>query len=321
MATLSITAGTGGFTYTISNFDQNFTTGNGYYRAGLTVWQFTEEAASISGIVSDSIVYAGTSGSKSISKWVPYAAGTYTFWAWAQGAGQYWPAGSATVTVKAADVTPSISSFSVSPVSGTVQGSCSWSIQNGSSAVSYEIRASASYPSSYLSGYSKGTYSYGTTSATISFNGAGKYYVWLILYKNGSYVAHTTTTVTTSLSKPSTWSWSSTESSAFSNKGAITNLTRSRWNAFIAQANLAIKYYNAVNGANLTLIYDSYQMGTSKIMYADSFNGVCAGINNLCSGLGVSNTGISKVSTGGTIYGHYFTDLSGALNRAINKME
>lgn len=220
-----------------------------------------------------------------------------------------------------APVIPALSSFSVSPVSGTLQASCSWGITNSKSTVTIEIRASESSPSNYqTSGYQKGYYSYSVRSSTINFDKSGTFYVWINLFDNGSYIGSILKSFTTSLSKPSSWSWTQSELNAFANKGEITLLTRTRWNSFLSQINLAISFYNSSRGGSLAQISSGEIMGTDKIMYAVSFSSVCQKLNNLCSYVGVSSCGISSVATGGTIYGYYFTNLSAALNRAISAM-
>lgn len=322
MAKLTLTSGTGGFTWRISGLSNPFSSAN-YKKAGITIYKFTQEAASISGIV-DYVTATSSGTSTSVSHWVDYSPGTYTFWGFTQtaaGDAYYWPIQDSLdgVSVTVEDDTPSISSFTISAISGTLQGRCKWSIDNNKSGATYEIRASASRPSSYTSsGYSKGTYKYGTTSATISFDSSVNYYVWLNLFYDGDYIESSLERFQPDLQAPSTWSWTTAESNAFSSQGSISKLTRTRWNAFLEQVNLAIVYCNEAKGSSLTQVCDYEQMGTDKIMYASSFTQICKKINNLCSYLGVSGSSISSVSSGGKIYGYYFTNLSAALNRAIN---
>jgi hypothetical protein len=220
-----------------------------------------------------------------------------------------------------APVIPALSSFYVSPVSGSLNVSCSWGITNNKSSVTTEVRADVSSPSNYqTSGYRKGYYSYSTTSSTITFDKSGTFYVWINLFNNSEYVGTIIRTVTTSLSKPSLWNWTQSELTAFANKGNITALTRTRWNEFLSQINLAISFCNSARGSGLSTITSGQMMGTDKIMYATSFSAVCQKLNAVCSSSNVTGCGISSVSTGGTIYGYYFTNLSAALNRAINTM-
>lgn len=322
MAELTLTGGEGCFQWTISGLGSSFTTAN-YKCVGITIYKFTQQASSINGIV-DSIA-SGAGGTTVTSGWIKRDPGDYTFWGFAQAAnGKYYPIQDSldgvSVTVESGVTLPSIKSFSISTVDGTLSGDCEWSIGNADSGVTCEIRASTTRPSDYEDdGYQKGEYGWRITSDTISFNGANKYYVWLNLYYDGKYVETSITTFTPDLEKPSKWSWTSAETNAFNNKGKITALTQTRWNAFIAHVNLAISYYNEANSGNLTLIYDASKMGDDKILYAEDFTSVCGRINSLCWKFGVQDTAISSVSKGDAIMGSYFTTLSSALNRAINK--
>ncbi len=220
-----------------------------------------------------------------------------------------------------APVIPALSSFYVSAVSGTLKVNCSWGINNNKSSVTTEVRANTSSPTNYqTSGYQKGYYSYTTNSSTITFDKSGTFYVWINLFNNGEYIGTIIKTVTTSLSKPSLWYWTQAESNAFANKGDITTLTRTRWNEFLSQINLAISFCNSAKGSGLSAIASGEMMSSDKVMYAVSFSAICQKLNSLCSSYGVTGCGISSVSVGGTIYGYYFTNLSAALNRAINTM-
>lgn len=249
---------------------------------------------------------------------------TRYLWVWAGDVTQYswYTYAGCTVTATYTGTAPEISTFSASQVSGTLTANCSWSITNNASTVTTEIRASTSTPSNYQTdGYTKGSFNYATTYATISFNSVGTYYVWLNLYNSGSYIGSKVVSITLSLTKPSAWSWTTAESTAFANKGAVSTLTSIRWNAFIAQINTAISYYNSAYSGSLTLIADSYKMGDDKILYASAFNIVYARLDALCAKAGVTGSGVSSdVLSGGIIYGSYFTSLSAALNRAIAAM-
>lgn len=103
-ATLTLTGGQGTLTWRISGLSQNFTTGNGYVRAGITEDQFTVGGVdSISGIVD--YRNAGSSGGTSVSGTLDYPPGTYEFWGFTETQlGGYWPAGHDTVTVDDVEV-------------------------------------------------------------------------------------------------------------------------------------------------------------------------------------------------------------------------
>ena len=98
MATLRLSnLGDGYVQWTISGLSNNFTTANGYISAGITMYQFTQSKPQISGIVSD--VYAGSSGTKTVTGTEYVGAGRYQYWGYTEGDGMYYPAGTASVTI------------------------------------------------------------------------------------------------------------------------------------------------------------------------------------------------------------------------------
>lgn len=102
MPSLSLSGGKGKFTWQIRDLSSAFATGS-YIKAGITKYQFTQEASSISGIVDSVSAWAGNTSKNTPSREVTYSPGTYTFWGWTQaGNGKYYPlsGGSATVTVQ-----------------------------------------------------------------------------------------------------------------------------------------------------------------------------------------------------------------------------
>lgn len=100
MASLTLQGGVDGFRWYITGLGNNFTTLNGYVLAGITKDQFTVGGTtSISGVVSS--VAASLNGTTSVTSWCNYAPGTYQFWGFTlTKLGGYWPAGTATVTVR-----------------------------------------------------------------------------------------------------------------------------------------------------------------------------------------------------------------------------
>ena len=100
MASLSLTGGQEEFSWRITGLSSGFSQANGYVEAGITEYPFTQAATQIYGIV-DSVSAPATGSSTSTTRrYVSYAPGTYTFWAYtlAQN-GTYYPAGCASVTV------------------------------------------------------------------------------------------------------------------------------------------------------------------------------------------------------------------------------
>lgn len=164
-----------------------------------------------------------------------------------------------------------------------------------------------------VTGLSPGkTYSW---SAMLGYGSSSSSITWLDTYTDSGLFETEQSVV-----KPDTWYWTLGESSAFNNKGSITNLTRVRWNDFIDRVNEAIEYGITVKKYSMSYISSSNKMGSDKIMYATDFNAVLEGVNTICWRSGVQDTSVAGVSRGGTIYGWYFPALSAALNRAINAM-
>ena len=114
---------------------------------------------------------------------------------------------------------PYLSSFSATAVSGEFKANCRWSVVGGSSKVTLELRTSTSYPNyPQTDGFSKGTFSYSTTSTTISLENTGNIYIWINIFYDGEYLGYRNTNVTISIQKPSSWNWTSAEKNAFNNK-------------------------------------------------------------------------------------------------------
>ena len=106
MATLVLNGFEEYFNWQIAGLSAAFNTTEGYVEAGITTYQFTVGGVtSISGIVSTTTADSTrTFTSTPVVTVYPYSPGTYTFWGFTKiQDGTYWPAGSATVTVTAAE--------------------------------------------------------------------------------------------------------------------------------------------------------------------------------------------------------------------------
>lgn len=210
---------------------------------------------------------------------------------------------------------PSLNTFTVSILSGK-KAACSWTITNNNSTTKVRLYYSTTLPSDpQTEGTLEGTYNYGTYSHEITFTQAGTYYVWICLYEGTTYRGYKIQShVIIEEDRPETWSWTSDEADAFASHGSVKRLTAARWNAFLTRINETADYCNSTSKVG-----SGSFMGSDKILYAASFNAVRSTIDSLCTLKSVSGTGLSSVSTGGTIYGSYFTSLSAALNRVIDK--
>ena len=140
---------------------------------------------------------------------------------------------------------------------------------------------------SYFSGLSSGTsYSFGVRCVTSG--------------GETSTIKYATQSTSSAPSRPSNWSWTTAELSAFNNRGAITTLTYLRWNDFVTKVN-AFRTYKG-----LSTISASMSSG-DRVMTAARFNTVNNAINAM------SNTYITTRSTGQQVLGSYFITLSDAL--------
>lgn len=99
MPSLNLTGFDNGFSWQITDLSSPFNSSS-YESAGITKYQFTKEATSISGIVSSIDATSSRTQYSTPEIDVEYSSGTYTFWAWCKALnGTYYPAGSATVIV------------------------------------------------------------------------------------------------------------------------------------------------------------------------------------------------------------------------------
>lgn len=206
---------------------------------------------------------------------------------------------------------PSIRSFTVTQVEGQTAVYVSYRTYDWEDGVELVLEAKQSSSSTWVT---KKTWTDSSISnEIISLNTIGDYDFRLTLYFYGEPAGDSReTSLTITITKPSVWSWTTSESNAFKNKGLLTTLTRTRWNEFISWAITVIAYANTAYNEGFDTIASTNKMGTDKILYATSFNNIRAKIDQL------SSTGISTVSKGDIIYGHYFTDLSDAVNSYLN---
>lgn len=108
--------------------------------------------------------------------------------------------------------------------------------------------------------------------------------------------------------RPSNWSWTTAENSAFNNNGTISTITYQRWNEFVERVDDFRLYYNDNNGTTIELSLAAYMGSSSRTMTATRFNLVRNCINQM------NSTSVSTVSSGDIVYGSYFTGLTSSLN-------
>lgn len=206
---------------------------------------------------------------------------------------------------------PYLSSFTVTQVSNTTAVYVNYRIGDYASGAEAVLYARQGTSGSWVY---KGTYtSRSLTDERIAVNTVGTYQFRLELNYDGNFVEKLERTITISIEKPSNWSWTTAEQNAFNNKGVITALTRTRWNAFLDWLITVIAYANNAYNAGYDTILSANKMGTDKILYASAFNNIHAKVRQLGA------TGIpSTVYKGGIIYGSYFTSLASTANSYLN---
>lgn len=101
--------------------------------------------------------------------------------------------------------------------------------------------------------------------------------------------------------RPSNWNWTTAELSAFNNNGAITTITYTRWNDFVARVN-AFRTYKGFSTISASM------SSSDKVLTASRFNTVNSAINTMY------NTYIGTVSSGDDVLGSYFITLADSLN-------
>lgn len=211
MATLVLNGFVGYFNWQITGLSSAFNTTEGYVEAGITTYQFTVGGVtSISGIVMTTA--AGSTRTLTSTPVVtvsPYTPGTYTFWGFTKiQDGTYWPAGSATVTVTAAEEDPTwtLSTYAWGTISELDYASYSFSTyQLKRSSMKFETSGTATFYSTgnvdtiaYLStttGYDDSTGvptsylvsdddsgSESNFSITYNVTAGTTYYLWVRLY-------------------------------------------------------------------------------------------------------------------------------------------
>lgn len=150
--------------------------------------------------------------------------------------------------------------------------------------------------------YSGGRGGVGAFSTTISGLDSNTTYYFRAYAENsagrsyGSILSFTTKT-----SRPSNWEWNSTELNAFNNRGFITALTASRWNAFVDRVNAfrAWKGLSAIGGKG----------SNNPFLDHNNFNTVRNGIQAMIT------TGVPTVAEGDICRGSYFVTLAEKLNQ------
>lgn len=117
---------------------------------------------------------------------------------------------------------------------------------------------------------------------------------------------------TTSSARPSNWSWTTAETNAFNNKGAVATLTWDRWNSFIDKIIEFRNYKNLSTYVNVdgtsNSISNAKVTSNNKTLTALKFNITRVAIGEM------NSTGISNVVKDGTVYGSYFITLKNSLN-------
>lgn len=155
--------------------------------------------------------------------------------------------------------------------------------------------------------------------ATFTGLSAGKSYTFSVrVYYSGGNSLIGEVTVTTSgsssgggsgggTSKPSSWSWNTTEQNALYHNGAVSTITYARWNAFCDFVLQLTKwYYNT--SSDLYNVAGAKMSSSSKTLTATKFNLVKNAIGSM------NSTGIADVKKGDTVYGSYFITLSQKAN-------
>ena len=148
-----------------------------------------------------------------------------------------------------------------------------WDVDEHVSGTYYTIYVKKSGGSYYKKATATKVPSSGYTSISVdSFNTT--YYVYIEAEYDGEYEESDSETFKITLTVPSAWSWTTAEKNAFNNNGLISTITRTRWNNFIAWARTVIAYINNRDSASYDQIPNSANMGTDKVLYAESWNAV-----------------------------------------------
>lgn len=120
--------------------------------------------------------------------------------------------------------------------------------------------------------------------------------------------------------KPSPWSWTTTELNALNNQGAFNTITATRWNSFLDKVQEFINYYNTKYGTGVYSVISgtsSSQTGNRNckvsvsppgILTANDFNHI-----RFCIG-SMNSTGLNDFSAGQPVMGSYITTITTSLN-------
>lgn len=160
---------------------------------------------------------------------------------------------------------------------------------------------------------SNGTSSYHTYYSDGSGNSLSYGSTYWIQYtvkdRAGNYSAKKYASCIVSYTKPSAWTWTQNELSAFQNGGNVSVLTWQRWNAFVDNVVAMAKWKVGENYTQYDLA-NARMSADSKILTANRFNLVRYAIGSMNS----SGSGISAVAKGDKVLGWYFTQLRDRLN-------
>ncbi|MGL5712254.1 MAG: hypothetical protein ACRCX2_04490 [Paraclostridium sp.] len=224
-----------------------------------------------------------------------------------------------TTSGSAADTTPPVVTYFEASQSGDGirVGVTASDDKSGVEAIVYRVSAPSTYqPSEANFNYPK-TMSASNNAYTYTTDGNGNPFVngstyWFQATAKdyaGNYSIKKYTSCRFVTTKPSPWYWSSGEINAFTYNGAITNLTYSRWNAFVEKVKEFDRWKNGVNAGKYYL--DEAKMTSSdKTLTAYRFNTVRHAIGSMNS-LG---SGIEIQATGNQVKGSYFIQLADRLN-------
>jgi hypothetical protein len=115
-------------------------------------------------------------------------------------------------------------------------------------------------------------------------------------------------TVTTLSNRPANWEWTSAELNLFNNGGAVSNISYTRWNAFISRVQEFVVYYNAKNNTSVPSVTSATMTASDRTLTATRFNLVRSSIGSMYP------TGITVKSPGDIVDGGYFITLRDSLN-------
>lgn len=211
---------------------------------------------------------------------------------------------------------PSISSFTVTQTKfGSNTAKCEWSASNLNSA-SYVIEA-ASSTGQYWQKASGTAYSSG--SATITLDNHGTYTVRITITNgDGQYATKYASVTMQSIEK---WDWNKSNGrasaaqtraayNAITGNGDTTNFSYMVWNDLVDKV-LSVRSAAGFPWNTRYASYSSTQMDSGdKTLYAWKFNSLRYNVYDLWS----------PVSSGDTVYGYYFTQITNQINNWIDNL-